>query len=149
MHSLRKIAAAFFLSLFGLYLLHNIFPHTHHDHELSQASELQAAAHHHHDATHHHHSDKNDSDQDQSDFFDFLFNSHSHFKHPLQHSIAVVETLKAVKQVVIKDFYSNDPYLFTAKDTDVGWHRYVLFDDVDPDNPYLQTTSLRGPPVLG
>jgi len=134
--------------LFGM--MHNAFPHEHHEHELPDNAEFRGNTdHHHHDSDHHHHSDENETDHEQKTFFDFLFKNHSHTKHTHQYTPATVEHVKTIKQIEIKFFGSSDSWEFTAKETDVGLHRYVLFNNVGSDDPFLSSNLLRGPPSLG
>lgn len=131
-------------------MMHNAFPHVHHEHELVGNTELRGTSHHHHhDSDHHHHSDENKSDREQKTFLDFLFKNHSHTKHTHQYTPAAVEHAKTVKQIEVKVFGSRDVWEFTAKEIDVGLHRHVLFNDVRSDDPYLHANPLRGPPSLG
>lgn len=131
-------------------MMHNAFPHVHHEHDLVGNNELKETSHHHHhDSDHHHHSDEDESDQEQKTFFDFLFKNHSHTKHTHQYTPATVEHVKTVKQVVVKVFGISDVWEFKAQKTDVGLHRYVLFNDIGSDDHYLHSNPLRGPPSLG
>lgn len=131
-------------------MMHNAFPHVHHEHELAGEVEVRGEFHHHHhDSNHHHHSDEKENDHDQKTFFDFLFKNHSHTKHTHQYTPATVEHVKPVKQIEIKVFGSSDLWTFAIGKTDVGLHRYVLFKDFVPDGPHLYSSPHRGPPSLG
>ena len=131
-------------------MMHNAFPHVHHEHKLAGDVELRGGSHHHHhDSNHHHHSDEDESDHDQKTFFDFLFKNHSHTKHTHQYTPATVEHVKSVKQLDVKVFSNGDIWEVAANKTDIGLHRYVLFNDVGSDDSYLCSNPLRGPPALG
>ncbi len=146
----RTISSIFFLSLFGLVNFHNAFPHVHHKHDLDGHKELIGETHHHHhDSDHHHHSDEEENDHEEKTLLDFLFKNHSHSKHTHQYIPTTVEHVKTVKQIVVKIFGSGDSCEFTAKEIDIGWHSYVLFNDVGSDVPFLYSKPLRGPPSLG
>ena len=136
-----------FIMLFAM--MHNAFPHVHHVHGLAGDVELRGGLHyhHHHDSNHHHHSDEDE--KDQKSLFDFLFKDHSHTKHTHQHIPATVEHVKSVKQLDVKILDNSDSWEFAANETDVGLHRYVLFNDIGSDDPCLCSNPLRGPPSLG
>lgn len=143
-----KAYSILIIMLFGM--MHNAFPHVHHAHEFDGHTELIGESrHHHHDSDHHHHSDEEEDDQEEKTLFDFLFKNHTHTKHTHQHITATVEHVKTVKQIVVKFFGSNDSWEFSSKETDVGLHSYVLFNDVGLEDPNLNSNPLRGPPSLG
>ena len=131
-------------------MMHNAFPHVHHEHEIGRNTELRGDSHHHHhDSDHHHHSDDDENDQVQKTFFDFLFNNHSHTTHAHQYTPATVEHVKSIKQIVVKVFGTTESWEFYIKENDVGLHRYVLFNDIGSNHPFLYSNPLRGPPSIG
>jgi len=131
-------------------MMHNAFPHVHHAHEFDGHTELIGESHHHHhDSDRHHHSNEEENDHEEKTFLNFLFKNHSHAKHTHQYITATVEHVKTVKQIVVKILGSNDSWEFSAKETDVGLHSYVLFNDVGLEDPNLNSNPLRGPPSLG
>ncbi|NHE56470.1 hypothetical protein [Cyclobacterium plantarum] len=135
------------IMLFGM--MHNAFPHVHHEHDLDEHTVLVGESHHHHHSDHHPHSDEEENDDEEKAFFDFLFKNHSHTKHTHQHTPSPVEHVKTVKQVLAKFFGANDSWEFSAIETDIGLHSYVLFNDIGLEAPNLNSNSLRGPPSLG
>lgn len=131
-------------------MMHNAFPHVHHAHEFDGHTELIGESHHHHhDSDRHHHSNEEENDHEEKTFFDFLFKNHTHTTHTHLYTPATTEHVKTVKQIVVKDSEGIDSWEFTAQETDVGLHRYVLFNDIGSDDPFLYTNPLRGPPLLG
>lgn len=150
MRFLNQIKAYSILVIILFGMMHNTFPHVHHDHDLDGHKELIGESHHHHhDSDHHHHSDEEDDEHEEKTFLDFLFKNHSHANHTHQHITATVEHVKTIKQVVVKVFVRNASWKFSVKETDIGLHRYVLFNDIGSDDPFLCTNPLRGPPSLG
>lgn len=135
-----------FIMLFAM--MHNAFPHVHHEHRLVGDVELRGDSHHHHhhDSNDHHHSGEDENDHDQKTFFDFLFKDHSHTRHTHQYTPTTVEHVKPVKQLNVKVFNNSDSWEFAANETDVGLHRYMLFNDIGSDDPCLCSNPLRGPP---
>ncbi|MEN7548758.1 hypothetical protein AAG747_12630 [Rapidithrix thailandica] len=131
-------------------LLHEVLPHVHHQHDhIVEATESFRHDNHHID--HHHHSDENNQEPEQDTFFDFLVKNHSHTKHTHQYTQATIKQLKSLKQLDYKVFGINDIWVWVlkARQTDEGLHRYVLFKNILPDNPYLYFHPHRGPPSLG
>lgn len=150
MKSHKQIKACSILVILLIGMMHNAFPHIHHEHDLVGHTELIGESHHHHhDSDNHHHTDEKEGDQEEKTLFDFLFKNHTHTKHTHQYTPATVEQVKTVKQVVIKVFGCNASWEFTAQETDIGLHCYVLFNDIGSDDPFLCTNPLRGPPSLG
>lgn len=150
MKFLNQIKAYSMLVIMLIAMMHNAFPHVHHEHDLNGHKELIGETHdHHHDSDHHQHSSEEDNDHEEKTIFDFLFKNHTHTTHTHQYTPATVEHVKTVKQIVVKAFGTSDSWEFTAKETDVGLHRYVLFNDIGSDDPFLYAYPLRGPPSLG
>lgn len=136
------------IMLFGM--VHNAFPHVHHAHEFDGHTELiEKSHHHHHDSDHHHHSDEEENNHEVNNLLDFLFKNHSHTKHTHQYTLATDEHVKTVKQLVVKFFGRNDSWEFSEKETDIGLHKHVLFNEVGLKYLNLNSNPLRGPPSLG
>lgn len=148
MKFLNQLKACFMLCIMLFVMMHNAFPHVHHAHRL--AEELAWGGefhHHHHDAGHHHHSGEHQNNHDQKSLFDFLFKDHLHTQHT--HHYAAVNHAKSTKRLDFKAFNSADNQEFAANEAAMGLHQYVLFKGVKPDDPYLDSHPLRGPPSLG
>lgn len=128
-------------------MMHNAFPHVHHEHEHVGKIEVGNEIHHHDHDTDHHHSDESEKDNNRS-FLGFLFNDHSHTKHTYQYSPFTVEHLKSMKQDV-KVFESSHSWVFEECKTDLGLQRNFLSKELIRNNPYLHTYRHRGPPSLG
>lgn len=84
---IRKIAPFLLLSVFSITQLHAIFPHDHHDH----SSDILHLADHHHSDDHfgesEHTSDNLGDNNSASDFFNHLFEGHSHQHVPVESMI--------------------------------------------------------------
>lgn len=141
----KKIKALFFLSVFSVLLLHHIFPHFHHQHEVIKTAET-----HHHDDHHHHHDESPDEDDDSKEnLFNFLFGMHVH--------AFVVDEVPFVKYSINK--------LKKAETVDVisSYSTFLVFsiDSKEIEDPaiydppnyfsisYIHSLKTRGPPVLG
>ncbi len=146
MQKANKISAFFFLGLFSLMMLHQAFPHLHHQHEDSHSHSDIA-----HTGEHHHHDDNSEENEESPyGFFGFLMDMHV---HSTVSSDVVVLKRNAVEQQIIVD---KD----VAKSA-IDVQRFFLIDDgqnSEPSiyhppntyfNPYLSYLDLRGPPSLG
>lgn len=131
-------------------MMHNSFPHAHHQHDVSAVAVAEGEFHHgdHHHGDHHH-SDKPDRKDEQSNFLDYLLQNHTHAKHVHQYTPVTVERVKSVKQLVSKVFCACGTTTVDVKCIEFGINRYVLFHNHVPDQPYLLSHPLRGPPSLG
>lgn len=130
-------------------MVHNAFPHYHHEHEYAGVTAHKDHTHHHHDdKDHHHHTDEGENNQESKSFFDFLVKNHSHTKHALQILPATIVHVKTVKQVV-ELLGSNESSEFSAKVTEVGLRGHALFYEIGLEEPDLDQNPLRGPPSLG
>ena len=142
----NKIAAFFFLGLFSLMMLHQMFPHLHHQHE---------KAHSHSDIVHsgeHHHHDNSSKEKEDSPygFFGFVMDMHIH--SPVSSDIVLLEKNTIEKKTVvdkevakstvdIEDFFSIE-YRRNSKQP-------VYYPPNNYFNSYLSSLDLRGPPSLG
>lgn len=128
-------------------MMHNVFPHAHHQHDVHDAAIALGDLHSHGD--HHHHSDESENDDEQGNFFDYLLQNHSHAKHTHQYTPAIVEGVKSVKQLVLKVFCACGSTTVDLNCIEFGINRYVLLRSHVPDQPCLLSLPLRGPPSLG
>lgn len=147
----KQIKALSMLLIILIMMMHNAFPHVHHQHDGDDAVVAGGQFHHHEDHHHgnHHHSDESDNDDEQSNLLDYLFNNHSHPKHTHQYTPTTVEHVKPVRQVVSSLFYLADTKMINFGSVEIALHRYVLFKSHVPNQPYLRSHPLRGPPNLG
>ncbi|MGB6151305.1 MAG: hypothetical protein WBG48_04880 [Pricia sp.] len=146
MQKTNKIAAFFFLGLFSLMMLHQAFPHLHHQHEDSHSHSDVA-----HSGEHHHHDDSSpEKDKSPSGFLGFLMDMHVH--STVSSDIVVLKRNTVEQQTIVdKDVADNAfdiQFLFS----------YFLGQNASPTiyhppnnyfNPYSSYPDLRGPPSLG
>lgn len=150
MKSKKQIKDYFILFIMLLGMMHNAFPHVHHQHDEGDAVVSGGGFHHHeHHGDHHHHPGMGDQDHEQNGFLDFLFENHSHSKHSHQYTPATLEQVKAVKQLGFGLYVNSVNWSLDVKHVDTGLHRYILFEDLAPKHSYLPPHPHRGPPSLG
>ncbi|MEQ8878433.1 MAG: hypothetical protein RLQ12_02325 [Cyclobacteriaceae bacterium] len=144
MQRFRKIAAISFLSIFSLYLLHQLLPHVHHEHGSAEhISIMKAKTEHTHD--HHHHHDDDDSSEG-FDLLGFLFGTHA---HTVQVDNILVAKKISKQQVSAKVLVFNVAYEIKIS---VGEPEEQIIWQHPPDptkSPHRTSVSLRGPPSLG
>jgi hypothetical protein len=151
MQKANKISAFFFLGLFSLIMLHQAFPHLHHQHEDSHSHSGVA-----HPGDHHHHHENGSGENEDSpygffDFFGFFMDMHVHSASSggdifvlKRHS---VEQLRIVaKDVTDKTFDVAKLFLPDIRQIDnpATYHPPNTYF-----NPSLSCLDLRGPPALG
>ena len=139
----NKIAAFFFLGLFSLMMLHQVFPHFHHQHEVSH-SDLA------HTGEHHHHDDNSHEEVSPYGFFGFVMDMHIH--STVSSDIVLLEKNTIEKQTIVgKDVVKS------AVDS-IGIFSIEYRQNSKPPvyhppnkyfNPYLSSPNSRGPPTLG
>lgn len=132
------------LSIFSLLILHQTFPHEHHQHE-----DIAIEKHHGDDDEHHHnHHHRNEDGEDgPSGLLEFLLGNHVHTYHI--HDLVIRNLAK--RQVEAKIFSpvaisENGLPLFEEFEDRVGPPPYVqlIYD------PFLYSSAVpRGPPALG
>ena len=142
----QKIPAVFFLSIYGMFMLHQVLPHVHHEHHEFEPAITKIDHHHGHEMDHHHHDAEAD---DGFDFLGFLLGNHSH-----NIDVNTVPTaIHFVSQKVVGKWFSFEITLVLLT-------RFLFQNDekiyslghAPPDlgeDTYLSVTYLRGPPVLG
>lgn len=143
MQKANKIFALFFLGLFSLMLLHQVFPHFHHQHEDSHSDIAHSDHHHHHDNRH-------KKEEPPFSFFDLFMDMHTHSSFSSdfvvlkrntveRQSIAdkyLAKTSFDIQQILLIDYWQNSkPPVYHPP------NKYF--------NPYLSSLDLRGPPSLG
>ncbi|MEP1035265.1 hypothetical protein [Ekhidna sp.] len=145
MQRYKKIAAISFLSIFSMYLLHQVMPHVHHDHETAEHITVSQSEHS-HDGDHHHH------DEDANEDFDllgFLFGTHAHSVQADNILVAksITKQQSTMKIVAVAATVQTGRLSNKVRDQEeqIFWQ-----DPPDPTKtPYLSSGSLRGPPSLG
>jgi hypothetical protein len=142
----NKIAAFFFLGLFSLMMLHQVFPHLHHQHEDSHSHSDIA-----HSGEHHHHDDSSQENEESSyGFFDLFMDVHTHTS--VSSDIVVlkrntIEQQTKVDKDVAKIIINNQSHTLVE-------YRYNSKPPIyqPPNiffNSYLSSLDSRGPPSLG
>ncbi|MEQ8551760.1 MAG: hypothetical protein RIC06_04180 [Cyclobacteriaceae bacterium] len=144
MQQFRKIAAISFLSIFSMYLLHQVLPHVHHEHGSAERISIIDTEHAHHNDHHHHHDD--DDSREGFDFLGFLLGTHAHTVQ-IDH---ILVTKSISKQQVSAKVLVFD-VACEIKISDGEWEEQVIWHHPpDPTkSPHLISASLRGPPSLG
>ncbi|MEH6765185.1 MAG: hypothetical protein V7655_11850 [Aequorivita antarctica] len=141
----KKIAAFFFLGLFSLMMLHQVFPHLHHQHEDSHSHSDIA-----HNGEHHH---QDDSSQEKEDspygFFGFVMDMHIHstvssdivlLERNTIEQQTIVDKDVAKSTVDIEDFFSIE-YRQNSKPP-------IYHPPNNYFNYYLSSLDSRGPPTV-
>lgn len=148
MQKANKIAAYFFLGLFGLLVLHQAYPHLHHQHEGVDSHSHSDIA---HTGEHHHHDDSSHEDEDSPyGFFRFFMDMHVHSS--VSNEIVVFERPTVERQSDTNDNLVKPSFNFQEEFTrDERQHSKppLYHPPKQYFNPYLSSLDLRGPPSLG
>ena len=139
----KQIKALFFLGIFSLLMLHQVFPHLHHQHEERKVTIAQA------EDYHHHHHDTPEKEEDlKKDFIDLFIGMHIH--------ISITDEIPVIRNVI--NHYSNDENLALKQPPSIFFEigrDYREFERppiYNPPNnyfnPYLSSLDSRGPPPL-
>lgn len=146
MQKANKIAAVFFLGLFSLMMLHQAFPHLHHQHEDSHSHSDIA-----HTGEHHHH-DESSRKKEKSLYYFFGLFMDMHVHSTVSSDIVVLKRntieLQTIvdKDVVKSAFDIQRLYLIDKKQN----NKPPIYKPPNKYfNPYLSYLDLRGPPSLG
>lgn len=146
----NQILSIALLLLFVANSLHDVLPHIHHEHGSISSFELDKNDYYNHkEDLHHHNSNESGQEHQEYSFFDFLFANHSHTKHVHQDIPKIVEHSKRVKHFDNKELYNTTFVRPNFPPLKKELHRLLLTNLSVPDNPYLQSNLLRGPPSLG
>ncbi len=140
----KKIAAFFFLGLFSLMMLHQVFPHLHHQHKDSH-SHLDIA----HTGQDNHH---DDSPQEKEDspygFFGFVMDMHTH--STVSSDIVLLERNTIEKKTVVdKDVLKSvvETKGFFSVEYRQNSKQPVYYPPNNYFNSYLSSLDSRGPPT--
>ena len=141
-----KIAAFFFLVLFSLMMLHQVFPHLHHQHEDSHSHSDIA-----HTGEHHHHDDSSQEKEDSPyGFFGFVMDMHTHFT--VSGEVVLFERNTIEQQTVVEKDVAKSSFE-TQNIFSIDYRQNSKPPVYHPPNkhfnPYLSSLDSRGPPSLG
>ncbi|WP_339841707.1 hypothetical protein [uncultured Maribacter sp.] len=144
MHKANKISAFFFLGLFSLMLLHQVFPHLHHQHEESHSHTDIA------DSGEHHHNDNDAKEKEEipSGFFDFFMDVHTHSSFSSEIVVLKKNTIEQqtiVDNDVAKTSLDIQKYFFIGYRQNSKPPTYQLSHSYL--NRYLSSLVTRGPPT--
>ena len=142
----NKISAFFFLGLFSLMILHQAFPHLHHQHEDSHSHTDIA-----HTGEHHHHDDGSQKSEDSPyGFFGFFMDMHVH--STVSSDIVVLKRNTVEQRTTVDKDVGNsalETHRLVFRDTGQNENPSVYHPPNTYFNPYLSYLDLRGPPSLG
>lgn len=136
----NHIKALFFLGIFSLLILHDIIPHTHHQHEFGHSNSATA-----HSANH-----LLENENSEEGLLDWFVDVHEHSTHSNE---TVVSHENCVKQRNVKKDVNT---IFFVYQYSISTYCYNDTEKVSsyypPDtysNNYLSSLDSRGPPSLG
>lgn len=143
MRTFSKIIARFLLSMFCLFMLHQLAPHSHHQHEIEVHSDYHADDH--EGTSHEHHSDE----KNPLDFLSLLFANHAHSQQLVDHSPSQVQTSET--RVEKNKVQKTTPELFRKTIDEVSPTMKKPVPELlgTDKNTYFISLALRGPPTLG
>jgi len=149
MQRYKKIVAFSFLSIFSMYLLHQVLPHVHHDHESAEQITVSQSEHSHDNEHHHHDEESNENSYEDFDLLGFLLGTHAH-SAPADNALVAKRIVKQQSSVKIVAIVATDQTESLSNSVGV-WEEQTLWQDPpDPTKtPYLSSGSLRAPPSLG
>lgn len=140
----NQIKAFFFLGIFSMLLLHQVFPHLHHEKENAKHEIAQTDHGHSHDHDH-------DKDQDEKNgFFSFLFSTHTHLSNSsevliVENTVSDYHNKSEISKALDKSYYLKSLFtIYREPEKSLVYQPPNLYF-----NPYLSNLSLRGPPALG
>ncbi|WP_422350861.1 hypothetical protein [Flagellimonas sp.] len=142
----NKIGAFFFLGLFGLMMLHQAFPHLHHQHEdaHSRSDIAHLEGHHKHDDSH------LDNEESPYGFFGFFMDMHVH--STVSNDIIVLKRNTFEQQTIVDNKIvksTSDFQEFCLIDDRQNSKPPIYHPPNNYFNPYLASLDLRAPPSLG
>jgi hypothetical protein len=129
--------------MFGLFMLHQLAPHSHHQHEIEVLSDHHADDH--EGTSHDHHSEE----KSPLDFLSLLFANHAHSQQLVDHSPSQVQTSET--HVEKNEIEKTIPELFRVKGGEISptLKKSVPESLGTLKNTYFISLALRGPPTLG
>ncbi|OJJ22284.1 hypothetical protein BKI52_06265 [marine bacterium AO1-C] len=145
-HNKRK--AIFLLTIMLFMMVHNVLPHTHHQHVVTVQDEHLPTHHHHHssNADHHHHSSalSAQDQENQYSLLDLLLSTHVHISHAEVNSVLTSENISLAKQTLSFTKCFGEQELFTGT-TDTHWEK--ASNENVPRDHFLNNSTSRGPPT--
>ena len=142
----NKIAAFFFLGSFSLLMLHQAFPHLHHQHEETHSHSDIA-----HTGEHNHHDDSSHEKKESPyGFFGFFMDMHVH--STVSSDVVVLKRNTVERQTIVDDNVvklTSDFQEFYVVDNRQNDKPPIYHPPNRHFNPYLSSLDLRGPPSLG
>jgi len=145
MRKYNHIKALFFLGIFSMFLVHQIVPHLHHQHEGSHSHKEITHA----DSHEHHHDTPEKEDNSKSGFLDLFLGMHVHVA--VSDEIPVIRELTKKLRVVDNvdsDIQAINSYILLKEYQEVE-KPSVYHPPNNYFNPYTANLDLRGPPYLG
>ncbi|MBI0398079.1 hypothetical protein [Cyclobacterium marinum] len=148
MNKLRKIGGAFMLLIMLGMIMHNTFPHIHHQHERHSHDSNHSTNYSHQDEGHHQ-ENQNPSAQSPLEFISFLLGNHAHSQQVVDNNLVVEECVKEQKQNKTTKFFNKKAEYKNllagktlSKKASISFLRKIK-------NYYYVSSPLRGPPTLG
>ena len=142
----NKITVFFFLGLFSLIMLHQVFPHLHHQHEETHSHSDIA-----HTGEHHHHDDSShEKEESPYGFFGFFMDMHVH--STVSSDIVVLKRNTVERQTIVDDNVvklTSNFQEFYVVDNRLNGKPPIYHPPNNYFNSYLSSLDLRGPPSLG
>ena len=144
MQKYNHIKAIFFLGIFSIFLVHQIVPHLHHEHDIVKTTLAHSE-----DGHHDHHDTPEENKSSKKDLLDFFLGMHVH--------VAVSDEISVIRQLT-KKLRVVDNIVF---DIPALYNNIILqeFRKIEKSsvyhppnnyfNPYTANLDVRGPPDLG
>lgn len=136
----NKIAAFFFLGLFSLLMLHQAFPHLHHQHEETHSHSDIA-----HTGEHHHHDDSSHEKKESPyGFFGFFMDMHVH--STVSSDVVVLKRNTVERQTIVDDNVvklTSDFQEFYVVDNRLNGKPPIYHPPNNYFNSYLSSLDLR------
>lgn len=139
------IKAFFFLGVFTLMMLHQVFPHLHHQHEDSHSHShiVHSGEHHHHD------NDSEEKEESPYGFFDLFMDVHAHSS--ITYDSVVLKKNNFEQQIHVKDVAKS--IVSNQRNASIEYRQNSKPPVYHPPNKYfnsyLSSLDSRGPPSLG
>jgi hypothetical protein len=150
MNERKQISALFMLSIMLTMMMHNAFPHVHHEHlsSLMVLTSNDTPSHHHHHG-HKHEKDSPSEKGETANILDFLFHNHSHSSHSHHYTHAPAVMLLGFRVFVSNYFIPPDIHQIALRiEPDVP-RRYDNPDQRKYSSLELLPILRRGPPMIG
>ncbi|NQV52367.1 MAG: hypothetical protein HQ500_04250 [Flavobacteriales bacterium] len=124
-----------------------MIPHVHHVHDVVTHS----SDHHHHEGVEHKHFDEKDSsrESEREGLLDFSLEHHT---HPSFNSDYITEVIGTVKKKEAGKTVVQPLSIFSQKETNYTSNKKKApprFRNFKPEKPFLLSSSLKAPPILG